>query len=131
MGDPNAVAVLWVVMAVTAFGPRGDAPRDVDDDVTPALLFHRPTMFQDDEVEMEDRVGTLQTAVHDVVGHGFLPECAEVLRDIVFRTHLDISFWAVRRPAGTRGAYDRAASARCKGRAGEAACLSYRPHPWR
>ena len=95
VGDPNAVAVLWVVMAVTAFGPRGDAPRDVDDDVTPALLFHRPTMFQDDEVEMEDRVGTLQTAVHDVVGHGFLPECAEVLRDIVFRTHLDISFWAL------------------------------------
>ena len=38
VGEPNAGAVLRAAMAVTAFGPGGDAPGDVDDNVTLALL---------------------------------------------------------------------------------------------
>ena len=34
VGEPNAGAVLRAAMVVTAFGPGGDAPGDVDDDVT-------------------------------------------------------------------------------------------------
>ena len=49
-------------MAVTAFGPGGD-------DVTLARLPQRPMMFQDAEVEMQDRVGALETAVDDAVDH--------------------------------------------------------------
>ena len=59
VGEPNAGAVLRAAMAVTAFGPGGDAPGDVSDDVTLALLSHRPMMFQDSDVEMQDRVGAL------------------------------------------------------------------------
>ena len=47
-------------------------------------------MFQDSEVEMLDRVGALETAVDDAVGHGLPPECAKMLRDTVFRLHLDV-----------------------------------------
>ena len=39
---------------------------------------------------MEDRVGGLETAVDNAVDHGLPPECAKMLRDIVFRTHLDV-----------------------------------------
>ena len=77
-------------MTVTAFGPGGDAPGDVDDDVTLTLLFQRPMLFQDSEVEMKDGVGALEMAVDDAVDHGLPPECAKMLRDIVFRTHLDV-----------------------------------------
>ena len=77
-------------MTVTTFAPGGDAPGGVDDDVTLALLSQRPMIFQDDEVEMKDRVGALEsTAVDDAVDYGLPPECAKMLRDIVFRTHLD------------------------------------------
>ena len=34
MDEPNAEAVLRAVMAVTAFGPGGGPPGDVDDDST-------------------------------------------------------------------------------------------------
>ena len=37
---------------------------------------------------MQDCVGVLETAVNDAVDHGSPPEGAEMLRDIVFRTHL-------------------------------------------
>ena len=47
-------------------------------------------MFQDSEVEMQDRVSALETAIDDDVDHGLPPECAKMLRDIVFRTHLDV-----------------------------------------
>ena len=57
VGEPNAGTVLRAAMAVTSFGPGGDAPGDVDD---------------------------------DAVDHGLPPECAKMLRDIVFRTHLDV-----------------------------------------
>ena len=88
-GEPNPGAVLREAMAVTAFGPGGDAPGDVNDDVTLTLLSQRPMMFQDSKVEMKDCVGTWETAVDDAVDHGLPPECAKMLRDIVFRTHLD------------------------------------------
>ena len=39
---------------------------------------------------MRDRVAVLETAVDNVVGHGFSPECAKMLRDIVFRTYLPV-----------------------------------------
>ena len=119
-------------MAVTAFGPGGDALGDLDDDVTLKLLSQRPVMFQDSEVEMQDRVGAWKTAVDDAVDHGLPPECAKMLRDIVFRRQRDvIPSGVVDRPACARGTLDRAASARWKGCAGEAACASYRAHPWR
>ena len=77
-------------MAVTAFGPGGGAAGDVDDDATRTLLSQRPKMFQDSEVEMQDRMGALGTAVDDAGDHDLPPECAKMLRDIVFRTHLDV-----------------------------------------
>ena len=43
VGEPNAGAVLRAVMAVTAFGPGGDAPGDVYDDVTVCLLYTSPS----------------------------------------------------------------------------------------
>ena len=79
---PNAGAALRAAMAVTAFGPGGD-------DVTLARLRQQPMMFQDAEVETQDRVGALGTAIDDAVDHGLRPECAKTLRDIVFLTHLD------------------------------------------
>ena len=71
-------------MVVTAFGPGGGAPGDVDDDATLTLLSQRPMMFQDSEVAMKDRVGALEMAVDDAVGHGLPPECAKMLREYRF-----------------------------------------------
>ena len=51
LGEAYAGAVLWVAMAVTAFGPGGGAPGDVDDDATLTLLSQQPMMFQDSEVD--------------------------------------------------------------------------------
>ena len=85
----NAGAVLRAALTVTAFGPGGGAPGDLDDDATLTLLSQRPMTFQDSEVEMQDRVGALGTAVDDAVDHGLPPKCAKMLRDIVFRMHLD------------------------------------------
>ena len=79
--------------AVTAFGPDGDAPGDVDDDVTLTHASQRPMMFHDSEVEVHDRVDALETAVDDAVDHGLRRECAKMLRDIVdrgFRTTVDV-----------------------------------------
>ena len=90
MDDPNAGAVLRAAMALTAFGQGGGVPGDVDDDATLTLLSQRPMMFQDSEVEMQVRVGALGTAVDDDVDHDLPPECAKMLPDIVFRTHLDV-----------------------------------------
>ena len=89
VSDPSAGAV-QAAMAVTPFGSGGDVPDDVDDDVQLTLLSQRPMMFQDSEVEMTDCVRVLETAVDDAVDHGLPPECAKMLRDIVFRTHLDV-----------------------------------------
>ena len=88
VGEPNAGAVLRAATAVTALGPGGDASSDVEDKVILTLLSQGPMMFQDSEVGMQDRVGVLETSIDDAVDHG-LPECAKMLRDIVFRTHLD------------------------------------------
>ena len=74
MGEPNAGAVLRAAMAVTAFGPGGDASGDVDDEVTLTLLSQRPMIFKDSEVEMKDHVGALESAVNDAVDHGLPPE---------------------------------------------------------
>ena len=90
VGEPNAGAVLRAPMASTAFGPGGDASGGVDDGATLTLLSQRPMMFRYSELEMHDRVGALETVVDDAVDHGLPPECAKMLRDIVFRTHLDI-----------------------------------------
>ena len=77
-------------MAVTAFVPGGDAPGDVDDEVALLLPPQRPMIFQDPEVEMRGRVGVLETDVDNAVDHGSPPECAKMLDDIVFRTHLKV-----------------------------------------
>ena len=45
MGEPNAGAVLPAAITVTAFGPGGDAPDDVDDEITLTLRSKRPMMF--------------------------------------------------------------------------------------
>ena len=88
--EPNAGAVLQAAMVVMAFGPGGNEPGEVDNDVTMTRLSQQPMMFQDSEVETQDRVSALETAVDDAVDHGLPPECAKMLRDIVFRTHLDV-----------------------------------------
>ena len=56
VGEPNAGAVLRAAMVVTAFGPGADAPGDADNNVTLMLPSQRPMIFQDAEVEMQDRV---------------------------------------------------------------------------
>ena len=68
--DPNAGAVLRAAMAATAVAPGGDAPGDVDDDVTLALLSQRPIIFQDSEVEVQDRLDALEAVVDDAVDLG-------------------------------------------------------------
>ena len=60
VGEPNPGAVPRAAMAVTAFVPGGDASGDVEDEATLTLLCQRPMMFQDSEVEMQDRVGALE-----------------------------------------------------------------------
>ena len=82
--------LLQAAMAVTAFGPGGDAPGDVDDEIKLTLPSQIPMIFQDSEVEMQDCVGVSETEVDDAVDHGFPPECAKTLHDVVFRTHLDV-----------------------------------------
>ena len=39
---------------------------------------------------MQDRVGALETAVDDADDHDLPPECAKIMRDVVFRAHLDV-----------------------------------------
>ena len=90
VGEPNDGAVLRATMAVPAFVPGGDALGDVDDEVALMLPSQRPTIFQDSEVKMRDRAGVLETVVDNAVDHGSPPECAKMLRDTVFRTHLDV-----------------------------------------
>ena len=90
MGEPSGGAVLRAAIAVTEFGPAGDAPGDIDDYVKLELLSQRPMIFQDFEVEMQHRVGALEMAIDDAADHGSPPEFAKMARDIVFRTHLDV-----------------------------------------
>ena len=40
--------------------------------------------------KMRDRVDVLETDVDNAVDHGSPKECAKILRDIVFRTYLDV-----------------------------------------
>ena len=90
VGEPYDGAVLRAAMAVTAFVPGDDAPGDVDGEVALTLPSQRPMILQDSELEMRDRVGVLETAVDNAVDHSSPPECAKMLRYIVFRTHLDV-----------------------------------------
>ena len=89
VSPPIDCAVLRASMAVTAFVPGGDATGDVNDEV-PLTLPQRPMVFQDSVVEIRDPVGALETAVDNAVDHCSLPECAKMLRDIAFRTNLDV-----------------------------------------
>ena len=57
-------------MAATVVASGGDAPGDADDNVTLALLSQRPIVFQDSEVEVQDRVGALEAVVDDAVDLG-------------------------------------------------------------
>ena len=90
VGELNDGAVLRAAMAATAFVPGGHAPGDVDDEVTLKLPSQRPMIFQDSGMEKRDRVGVLEKAVDNSVDHDSPPGCAKMLRDIVFRTHLDV-----------------------------------------
>ena len=72
VGEPNTDAVLRAAIAVTTFGPGGDAPGNVDDEVTLTLLSQRPMILQDSEVEMQDRLGAMETAVDDSADHVLL-----------------------------------------------------------
>ena len=58
-------------MVITAFGPGGDAPGDVDINVTLMLPSQRPMTFRDSEMEMWGRVWVLETAVDNAVDHCF------------------------------------------------------------
>ena len=98
-------------MAATAFGPRGDMPGDVDDDVTLTMPSQRPMTFHDADVEMKDSLRALETAVEYAVAHDLPPECAGMLRYIVCR----ILSGVLGRPACLRGAYDNSVSSRYNG----------------
>ena len=74
--EPNAGAVLRAAMAATAFGPGNGEPSDVVYDATLTLLSQRPMMFQDSELEMQDRVGALGTAFYNGNDNDLPPECA-------------------------------------------------------
>ena len=63
--------------AVPAFRPGGGTPGDLDDDATLTLLSQRSMIFQDSEMEMQDGVGALGTAVDDAVDHDVPPECQD------------------------------------------------------
>lgn len=54
------------------------------------MLSLRPTVFEDSEVEMQDRVDAREKAVDDSVDLGLPPECAKTLRKFIFRTRLDV-----------------------------------------
>ena len=90
VGELKAGAVLVAEMAVTALGPGGDAPGDVNNNVTVMLPSQRPMIFQDSKVEMRGSVGVLETAINNAVDHAFPSECAKMLRHIVLCTHLDV-----------------------------------------
>ena len=99
--EPNTGAALQAAMVVTAFGPGSDAPGDVDDDSKLTLLSQRSMTFQDSEVEMQDRVGALGTAVYDAGDHDLPPECAKMLRDTRYRFSRTLTYsvgryWATR-----------------------------------
>ena len=80
VGEPNAGVVLRAAMAVTAFGPGGDAPGDVDNNVTLVLSSERPMTFQGSKVEMRDRVGVLETTFDNAVDHGAAGMCQDAAR---------------------------------------------------
>ena len=88
VSPPNDDALLRAAMAVTAFVPGGDAPGDVDDEVALRLPSQRPMIFQDSQVQMRDHAGVSGTAADNAIDRGTPPECAKMLRDVVFRTHL-------------------------------------------
>ena len=90
VGEPNDGAVLRAAMAVTAIVPGSDPPGNVDDEVALTLPSQRPMIFQDSGVKMRDCVGVLDTVVDNAVDNSSPPECAKMLRYIVFRTHLDV-----------------------------------------
>ena len=81
---------------------------------------------------MQDRVGALGTAVDDADDHDLPQECAKMVRDIVFRTHLDVfRLSLLGDPPVCVDPMTVRLFAKCKGRAGNAACFSYRVHLWR
>ena len=80
VGEPNAGVVLRAAMAVTAFGPGGHAPGDVDNNVTLVLSSERPMTFQGSKVEMRDRVGVLEMAVDNAVDYGAAGMCQDAAR---------------------------------------------------
>lgn len=57
VADPDAGAVVRVVVPVTAFGPGRDVPGGVEDDVTLTLLSPRPRIFQNSNTKSCGRVG--------------------------------------------------------------------------
>ena len=62
----------------------------MDNEVTLTLPSQQPMIFQDSDVELRDRAGVLKTAVDTAADHASPPGCTKMLRDIVFRTHLDV-----------------------------------------
>ena len=96
MSEPKAGAVRRAAITCRAFVPCGDVPGDIDNDITLTLPSQRRMILKDSEMEMRERMGLLKTAVdNDAVDNGSPPECAKMLRDLVFRTHLNLLWWAL------------------------------------
>ena len=70
--------MLWVAIAITAFGPGVDAPGKADDDVTRMLRSQRLMTLQ-------DRVGVFEVLIDDAVDHCSPAECAKMSRENVCR----------------------------------------------
>ena len=121
MAEPSTDAVLQMTIAVTVFWPGSVGPGDVDDDVTQGLLSQRPMIFRDFDEEMQGRVSVLETAVDNTADHGSPPDCAMMLRDIVFCTFCNVLCKALMgEPICTQNAFGDPASFRGKGGGDEA-----------
>ena len=96
VGEPIDGSVLRVVVAVAVFVPGGDAPGDVDDEVALTLPSQRPMVFQDSEMKMRDpaRACWRRMSITLLI---MAPrrKSTKTLRNIVFRTHLDVLYRAL------------------------------------
>ena len=103
VGGPNYCAVLRASMTVTAVVPGGHPPGDVVDEVTLTLPSQRPMIFQDSEVEMQLVFACCRRLSITLLAKTRLsPECAKMLRDVIFRAQLNLLLRALLRDPTTR-----------------------------
>ena len=78
-GEPNHGNVLRAAMTVAAFVLGGDAPCDVNLEVTLTLRSQRPMIFQDSVPKLHDHLGVLEMGSDNSVDRDTTPGCANIL----------------------------------------------------